>query len=79
MAEEYKSDTVTLPANRCNPWRIIKRFHPYKQEILTVVRLLDSLGASLNVIAAALRMQGWKVYHGGGTWTEEDVKYILEW
>jgi hypothetical protein len=59
-------------------WDAIKQFHPYKEEILIVVRTLNSIGANRNIIAAALDLKGWKTFYGGGEWTEEDVKGLLK-
>jgi hypothetical protein len=59
-------------------WDIIQQFHPYKNEILSVVTILDSIGASCKIIAATLDLQGWKTFYGDGEWTEEDVQGLLE-
>ena len=59
-------------------WDIIQYFHPYKNEILNVVRILNSMGANLNIIAATLDLQRWKTFYGDCEWTEEDFKNILE-
>jgi len=75
---ERSCNKVTFSSIKCNPWFLIKQFHPGKNDILTVVRLLDSFGASLNLIAAALTLQKWKIFYRGGEWTQEDVKDILK-
>jgi hypothetical protein len=77
-ADGKKSDTVILAATASKIWDTIKQFHPYKKEIQNVVRILNSIGVSFNIIAATLDLQGWKTFYGGGEWTEEDVKDILE-
>jgi hypothetical protein len=59
-------------------WDTIQQFHPYRNEILSVVKILDSIGANRNIIAASLDLQGWKTFLGGGEWTEEDVQGLLE-
>jgi hypothetical protein len=59
-------------------WDAIKQFHPHKKEILNVVRILNSIGANRNIIAATLGLQRWKTFYGGSEWTEEDVKGLLE-
>jgi hypothetical protein len=59
-------------------WDTIKQFHPHKKEIIIVVRTLNSIGANRNIIAAALGLQGWKTFYGGGEWTKEDVNNLLE-
>jgi len=74
---KHKLDTVIQTAAQFKKWDTIKHFHPYKKEILIVVRTLYSIGANRNIIAAALGLQGWKAFYGGGEWTEEDVKGLL--
>jgi hypothetical protein len=59
-------------------WNTISQFYPYKNEILNVVKILNSIGANCNIIAATLGLQGWKNFYGGGEWTAEDVKGLLE-
>jgi len=56
----------------------VKQFHPYKKEILIVVRTLNSVGAKHNIIAAALDLQGWKTFYGDSEWTENDVSNLLK-
>ena len=77
-ADVKKSDTVMLSATTCNIWDTIKQFHPYKKEILNVVRMLNSIGVNRNIIAATLGLQRWKTFYGGCEWSETDVKDILE-
>jgi hypothetical protein len=59
-------------------WDTIQQFHPHKNEILSVVKILDSVGVNCRIIAATLDLQGWKTFYGGGEWTEEDVQGLLE-
>ena len=59
-------------------WGTISLFHPYKNEILNVVKILNSIGANCKIIAATLDLQGWKTVYGGYDWTEEDVQGLLE-
>ena len=59
-------------------WDTISQFHPYKNEILNAVKILNSIGANCKIIAATLDFQGWKTFYGGCEWTEEDVKGLLE-
>jgi len=59
-------------------WDTISQLHPYKNEILSVVKILNSIGANCNIIAATLDLQRWKTFHGVCEWTEEDVKGLLE-
>jgi hypothetical protein len=75
---ENRSDTVMLTATPFKIWDALKQFHPHKKEILTVVRMLNSIGANRNIIAATLGLQRWKTFYGGCEWTEEDIKYLLE-
>jgi hypothetical protein len=58
-------------------WDTIKQFHPHKEEILTVVRILNRLGVKHSMIAAALDLQGWQSFCGVCEWTDEDVEDIL--
>ena len=75
---ENRSDTVMLPVTSRKIRDTIKQFHPYKKEILNVVRILNSIGVNRNIIAATLGLQRWKTFYGGWEWTEEDVKGLLE-
>ena len=75
---ENRSDTVMLTAARFKIWDTIKQLHPHKKEILNVVRLLNSIGANRNMIAATLVLKRWKTFYGGCEWTEEDIKGLLE-
>jgi hypothetical protein len=59
-------------------WDTIKQFHPHKKEILTVVRMLNHIGVSRNIISATLDLQRWKTFYGGSEWSQEDVKGLLE-
>ena len=73
-----RSDTVGISVPPFLVWDAIKQFHPYKEEILIVVRTLNSIGANRNIIAAALDLKGWKTFYGGSEWTEEDVNGLLK-
>jgi hypothetical protein len=75
---ENRPDTVMLTAAPFKIWDTIKQFHPYKNEILNVVRMLNSIGANRAIIAAALDLQRWKTFYGDCEWTEEDVKGLLD-
>jgi hypothetical protein len=75
---ENRSDTVMLTVEPFRIWDTIKQFHPYKKEILTVVRVLNRMGAKRTMIAAALGLQGWQSFYGVWEWTDEDVKDLLE-
>jgi hypothetical protein len=73
-----RSDTVMLTAAPLRIWDTLKLFHPHTKEILSVVRVLERMGAKRSIIAAALGLQGWQNFCGGCEWTTEDVKDILE-
>ncbi len=75
---ENRSDTFLLTATPFKIWDTIKQFHPYKKEILNVVRILNSIGVNRNIIAATLGLQRWKTFYGDCEWTEADIKYLLE-
>ena len=76
--KENKLDTVVLTAAPVRIWDTIKLFHPYKNEILNVIRMLNSIGVNHIIIAATLDLQKWKTFYGGCEWTEEDVQGLLE-
>ena len=73
-----RSDTVGISVPPFLVWDAIKQFHPYKEEILIVVRTLNSIGANRNIIAAALDLKGWKTFYGDSERTEEDVNGLLK-
>jgi len=75
---ENLSDTDMSAFTLIKIWDAIKQFHPYKNEILNVVRILNSIGANHIVIAATLDLQRWKTFYGVDEWTEADVKGLLE-
>jgi len=75
---ENRSDTVVLTAASVRIWDTISQFHPYKNEILNMVRMLNSIGVNHIIIAATLDLQRWKTFYGGDEWTEADVKGLLE-
>ena len=72
------ADTVGKSVTPFRVWDTIKQLHPYKIEILNVVRMLSSIGANHIIIAATLDLQGWKTFYGSCEWTEEDVKDLVE-
>jgi hypothetical protein len=73
-----RSDTVMQTAEPFRIWDTIKQFHPHKEEILTVVRVLNRLGVKHTMIAAALDLQGWQSFYGVCEWTDGDVENILD-
>jgi hypothetical protein len=75
---ENRSSTVMLTVTPFKVWDTISQFHPYKNEILSVVKILNSIGANCNIISAALDLQGWRTFYGGCEWAAEDVKGLLE-
>ena len=78
LGAENRSGTDMPVALPFKIFDIIKEFHPYKNEILNVVKILNSMGANCIIIAAALGLQKWKNFYGVCEWTEEDVKDLLE-
>ena len=81
MQEEVwnnRSDTVGLTASQFRIWDTVKLFHPHTNEIQTVVRVLNRIGAKRTMIAAALGLPGWQNFCGISDWTTKDVKDILE-
>ena len=77
-ASGNRADTIGISATPFKFWDTLKRFHPYKDEILSVVKILNSIGANCIIIAATLNLQKFNTFYGGGEWTEEDVKGLLE-
>jgi hypothetical protein len=59
-------------------WDTISQFHPYKNEIQNVVKMLNNIGVNRIIIAATLDLQRWKTFYGGYEWTKEDVQGLLE-
>ena len=75
---ENRSDTVMLTAAPFKMWDALKRLYPQEEEIVNVVRIMNSLGVNRNIIAAALGLQEWRTFYGSLEWTEADVKGLLE-
>ena len=75
---ENRSTTGMSASTSFKVWDTISQFHPYKNEILSVVKILNSIGANCNIISAALDLQGWRTFYGGCEWAAEDVKGLLE-
>ena len=72
------SDTFVLTAAPFKIWDTLMQFHPHKKEILNMVRILNSLGANHNIIAATLGLQSWKTFYESCEWVEKDVKALVE-
>jgi hypothetical protein len=51
-------------------WDTISQFHPYKNEILNAVKILNSIGANCKIIAATLDLQN-NCCHAGFTRMED--------
>jgi len=66
---------AAMPFKICDT---ISQLHPYKNEILNVVRVLSRIGANCRIIAATLNLQGWKTFFGDGEWTEEYVQGLIK-
>ena len=75
---EHRADTDLLTAEPFKVSDTLSQFHPYKNEILSVVKILNNIGANCFIIAAALGLQGWKTFYGDCEWTEAEVKGLLE-
>ena len=75
---EKRSGTGMSASTSFLAWDAISKFHPYKNEILRVVKILNSIGANCKIIAAILGLQGWKTFYGNGEWTEEEVQDLLQ-
>ena len=73
-----RSDTVVLNAEPFRIWDTLKLFHPHRSEILTMVIILNRIGAKRTVIAAVLNLQERDSFCGVRKWTTDDVKEILE-
>ena len=73
-----RPNTVGITVTPFRVWDTISQFHPYKNEILNVVRMLNTLGVKRFIIAATLDLKKWKTFYGGCEWTEEDVQGLLE-
>ena len=78
QCSENRSNTVMITAAPFKVSDTLSQFHPYKNEILSVVKILNNIGANYFIIAAALGLQGWKTFYGDCEWTEAEVKGLLE-
>jgi hypothetical protein len=78
LGAKNRSGTDMPAAMSFKIWNTISQFHPYKNEILWVVKILNSIGANCKIIAAILGLQGWKTFYGNGEWTEEEVQDLLQ-
>ena len=70
---------IMLSAVTCNHWDILTSFHPYRNEIFCIVRMLNDIGVGLKIIAASLNLQKWKTFFGSAEWNDEDVKNVLNY
>ena len=68
-----------MPTTEFNFWDILTSFHPYQNEILCIVRMLNGLGVGPEIIAASLNLQKWKTFFGSAEWKDEDVKNVLNY
>ena len=57
--------------------QILMQINPHRKEIVSLISILNRMGANFKLIAACLNLKRWKNYYGYGGWTEEDVKIIL--
>ncbi len=70
---------IMLSTTTFNYWDILTSFHPYRNEILCIVRMLNGIGVGLKIIAASLNLQKWKTFFGSAEWKDEDVKDVLNY
>ena len=75
-ASGNRADTIGISVTPFKVWDTISQFHPYKNEILSVVKMLNSIGANYIIIAATLNLQKFRTFYGGFDWTEEEVKRL---
>lgn len=68
-----------MPTTKFNFWEILTSFHPHRDEILCIVRMLNGIGVGLKIIAASLNLQKWKTFLGNAEWKDEDVKNVLNY
>ena len=73
---EKRSGTGMSASTSFKAWDTISKFHPYKNEILSLVKILNSIGANYIIIAATLNLQKFRTFYGGWDWTEEEVKRL---
>ena len=57
---------------------LIEKYHPQRMEIYRVVRIMNSIGADLKLIAATLNLQKWKTFYGDNDWKLADVKEVID-
>jgi hypothetical protein len=79
LVERKRSIPVMLNTTKFNFWNILTSFHPYQDEILCTVRILNSIGVGFKIIAASLNLQKWKTFFGSSEWKDEDVKNLLNY
>ena len=79
LVERKRSIPIMLNATTFNFWDILASFHPYRNEILCIVRMLNGIGVGLKIIAASLNLQKWKTFFGSAEWKDEDVKNVLNY
>ena len=79
LVERKRSIPIMLNATTFNFWDILTSFHPYRNEILCIVRMLNGIGVGLQIIAASLNLQKWRTFFGGAEWKDEDVKNGLNY
>ena len=75
---ENRSDTDILATASFKIGSIVKHFHPYKNEILDLVRILNGIGAKRVIISAALCLKRRKCFCGILEWTDDEVNDLLK-
>jgi len=73
LSNEWYGSGVTV-----NLRQILMQMNPHRKEIVSMINILNRMGANFKFIAACLSLQRWKNFYGSDEWTEEDVKGILE-
>jgi hypothetical protein len=68
-----------MPTTKFNFWDILTSFHPYQNEILCIVRMLNGLGVGPEIIAVSLNLQKWKTFFGSAEWKDQDIKIVLNY
>ena len=80
--QEVKTEkelSYIVPTATFNFWDILTSFHPYRNEILCIVRMLNGIGVSFKIIAASLSLKRWRTFFGTAQWDDEDVKNVLKY
>jgi hypothetical protein len=66
------------PAAKGNFRGLLEKYHPQRNKIYLVVRIMNNIGLNLKLIAATLNLQKWKTFYGDNDWNVEDVKEVID-